>query len=130
MCPARKHQAGTHELGLRLQDALNPATAGDHQHWCDARPFRAGDRVMPIRNDPKKGPNGVYNGSVGTITLLDTEQRELEITFDGDAATYTFDELDDVLNAYAITVPAPKAANTPLLLFPSPRPAPSCCAAT
>lgn len=119
LCPARKHPTGTHELGLRLQDALNPQGPGERQHWCDARPFRTGDRVMPIRNDPKKGPSGVYNGSTGTVTLLDTDQRELEITFDdGDTATYTFDELDDVLHAYAITVHRAQGSEYPVAVIP------------
>jgi exodeoxyribonuclease V alpha subunit len=74
---------------------------------------------MPVRNDPKKGQNGVYNGSVGTITLLDTEQRELEITFDdGDTATYTFDELDEILHAYATTVHRAQGSEYPAVVIP------------
>ena len=119
LCPTRKHPAGTHELGLRLQDALNPAGEGDAQHWCDARPFRLGDRVMPTRNDPKKGTNGVFNGSTATVITLDTEQRELEIALDdGDTATYTFDELDEVLHAYAITVHRAQGSEYPIVVIP------------
>jgi len=119
LCPTRKHPAGTHELGLRLQEALNPAREGDAQHWCDARPFRLGDRVMPTRNDPTKGPGGVFNGSTGTVVTLDTEQRELEIALDdGDTATYGFDELDDVLHAYAVTVHRAQGSEYPIVVIP------------
>jgi len=119
LCPTRRHPAGTHELGRLLQDALNPARDGDAQHWCDARPFRLGDRVMPTRNDPKKGPNGVFNGTTGTVVTLDTEQRELEIALDdGDTATYTFDELDDVLHAYAVTVHRAQGSEYPIVVIP------------
>jgi len=119
LCPTRKHPAGTHELGRRLQDVLNPARDGDAEHWCDARPFRLGDRVMPTRNDPKKGTNGVFNGSTATVITLDTEQRELEIALDdGDTATYTFDELDDVLHAYAITVHRAQGSEYPIVVIP------------
>jgi len=119
LCPTRKHPAGTHELGLRLQDVLNPARDGDAEHWCDARPFRLGDRVMPTRNDPKRGPNGVFNGSTATVITLDTEQRELEIALDdGDTATYTFDELDEVLHAYAITVHRAQGSEYPIVVIP------------
>jgi exodeoxyribonuclease V alpha subunit len=119
LCPTRKHPAGTYELGLRLQDALNPAQDGDAQHWCDARPFRLGDRVIPTRNDPRKGPSGVFNGSTATVITLDTEQRELEILLDdGDTATYTFDELDDVLHAYAITVHRAQGSEYPIVVIP------------
>jgi exodeoxyribonuclease V alpha subunit len=119
LCPTRKHPAGTHELSLRLQQALNPATEGDAEHWCDGRPFRLGDRVMPTRNDPKKGPSGVFNGTTATVITLDTEQRELEIALDdGDTATYTFDELDDVLHAYAITVHRAQGSEYPIVVIP------------
>ncbi len=119
LCPTRKHPAGTHELGLRLQAALNPAADGDAEHWCDGRPFRLGDRVMPTRNDPKRGPNGVFNGTTATVITLDTEQRELEIALDdGDTATYTFDELDDVLHAYAITVHRAQGSEYPIVVIP------------
>ncbi|MEY9966589.1 superfamily I DNA and RNA helicase [Streptacidiphilus sp. MAP12-16] len=50
---------------------------------------------------------------------LDTEQRELEIALDdGDTATYTFDELDDVLHAYAITVHRAQGSEYPIVVIP------------
>ncbi|CAN3985951.1 SF1B family DNA helicase RecD2 [Kitasatospora purpeofusca] len=116
LAPTTKGPAGTHELGLALQAALNPHTDGQPQHWGDGRPFRRGDRVIAVRNDPRKG---VLNGSTGTITAIDDKERQLHVTLDDDATVpYGFDELDELLHAYAITVHRAQGSEYPFVIVP------------
>ena len=39
--------------------------------------FRAGDKVIQIRNNYDKGAAGVFNGTVGTVTALSVLDRQL-----------------------------------------------------
>ena len=72
------------------------------------RVFRAGDKVIQIRNNYDKDAAGVFNGTVGTITALSLTDRQLTVRTDEDEdITYDVDELDELQHAYAITVHPP-----------------------
>ncbi|WP_327087177.1 ATP-dependent RecD-like DNA helicase [Nonomuraea sp. NBC_01738] len=116
LAPMRMGVAGTAELGRRLQERRNPPADDKPEHWSGARVFRAGDRVMPIRNNYDKG---VFNGETGTITRVTPEERLLEVTIDdGDPVTYAFDELDDLTHAYAISVHRAQGSEYPIVVAP------------
>jgi exodeoxyribonuclease V alpha subunit len=117
LCPGRKTPAGALAVGRLVQDKLNPHTDGAPQHWTEEQAFRLGDKVMPVRNNYKKGKAGVFNGSAGTVTGLDTDERSLTITLDdGEAVTYDFDELEEITHAYAITVHRSQGSEYPYVV--------------
>ncbi len=78
--------------------------------------FRAGDRVMQIKNNYdiyweknnlgiKEMGSGVFNGEIGTITEVNEREKQVEIRFDDDKiAYYEFSELDQIEHSYAITI--------------------------
>lgn len=78
--------------------------------------FRAGDRVMQIKNNYdiyweknnfgiKEMGSGVFNGEIGTITEINEREKQVEIRFDDDkVAYYEFSELDQIEHSYAITI--------------------------
>ncbi|MFJ4188964.1 ATP-dependent RecD-like DNA helicase [Kitasatospora sp. NPDC089509] len=116
LAPSTKGPAGTRELNLALQNAINPHRKGEPQHWHDGRPFRPHDRLIAVRNDPRKG---ILNGTTGTVTTLDTDERQLHLALDdGDTAAYGFDELDELLHAYAITVHRAQGSEYPFVVVP------------
>ncbi|MFI6392019.1 ATP-dependent RecD-like DNA helicase [Nonomuraea sp. NPDC050547] len=116
LSPMRKGTTGTAELGRRLQEVRNPAAADKPEHWSGATLFRVGDRVMPIRNNYDKG---VFNGETGTLTRLVPEERQADVQIDdGDLVTYTFDELDDLTHAYAISVHRAQGSEYPFVVAP------------
>lgn len=105
LAPTRRGLCGTIALGRAIQDVLNPANPDLAEYWAGTTVFRVGDRVMPIKNDPDKGSSGIFNGTVGTVAALDVQARTLQLrTDDGDVAVYDFEELDELLHAYAISV--------------------------
>lgn len=120
LCPSRRHpELGSDALARKLQAVINPLRPGDAEHRVGERSFRLGDRVMPQRNDRSKGPNGVFNGSVGTVVSMDQEQREVEVLLDdGDTALYSFDELGDLLHSYAISVHKAQGSEYPVVVVP------------
>ncbi|MFD9939211.1 ATP-dependent RecD-like DNA helicase [Nonomuraea sp. NPDC059023] len=116
LSPMRKGTTGTAELGRRLQEVRNPAADDKPEHWSGATLFRVGDRVMPIRNNYDKG---VFNGETGTLTRLVPEERQADVQIDdGDLVTYTFDELDDLTHAYAISVHRAQGSEYPFVVAP------------
>ncbi len=119
LCPSRQKAAGAEELNRLLQERRNPHRPGVPEYWTDGRVFRPGDKVMPIRNNYDKGAEGVFNGASGTITRLVPDERHLEIAMDdGQTVVYGYDELDEILHAYAITVHRSQGSEYPYVIIP------------
>ena len=112
LTPTRRGQTGTIHLNRLLQDALNPAMPGKRQIQWGERLFREGDRIMQTRNDydvvweKEDGTMGVgmFNGDVGRITQIDDGGEWLSVDFDGRAALYSVEMLNEIDLAYAQTV--------------------------
>ena len=112
ICPSRQGVCGTENLNRLLQAALNPPAEGKGEARFGETVFRAGDRVMQIRNnydrvwkriDPMETGTGVYNGDTGNIVLIDRQARLMIVRFDDREADYPFDELSELEHAFAIT---------------------------
>ncbi|MGM9613492.1 MAG: ATP-dependent RecD-like DNA helicase [Butyricicoccus sp.] len=113
LTPSRRQGAGTVHLNRRLQEALNPGTPEKQEKRFGDTIFREGDRVMQIRNnydiiweriDGRDQGTGMFNGDVGEILQIFPGQECLLVKFDDKIATYTFDMLDELELAYAMTV--------------------------
>jgi exodeoxyribonuclease V alpha subunit len=119
LCPSRKGRTGAVEIGRRIQDRLNPAVEGRPEYWSGAAVFRVGDAVTQVRNDYRKGKAGVFNGTTGTVVAIGTEERTITVrTEDGESLDYGFDELDDLLHAYAISVHRSQGSEYPFVVAP------------
>lgn len=99
LTPMHKGSAGSGNLNHMLQDALNP------QPLClkrGDREFRLDDKVMQIRNNYDKD---VFNGDIGRICVVNTEDKKLTVRFDDEKnVIYDFNELDELVSAYAISI--------------------------
>ena len=113
LSPTRKGGVGTASLNKMLQAALNPPTPEKKEKAFGEMIFREGDRVMQIRNnydivwkktDGSAVGTGIFNGDVGTVTLIDLNQEILRVVFDDREADYDFTQLGELEPAYAITV--------------------------
>jgi exodeoxyribonuclease V alpha subunit len=110
--------AGASTLNTLLQQALAPAGEGTPERR-QARVFRAGDKVIQIRNNYDKGTAGVFNGTVGTITALSVTDQQLTVRTDEDEDIgYDFHELDELQHAYAITVHRSQGSEYPAVVIP------------
>ncbi len=98
LTPMRKNQLGSENLNRILQDALNP-TGPDIERF--GRRYRAGDRVIQIRNNYDKN---VFNGDIGLIRSIDVEKQIVGVDFDGTLVTYETRELDELDLAYACSI--------------------------
>lgn len=110
LSPMHKGVVGTINLNQKLQAALNPGNrpiAGTG--------FRAGDKVMNLRNNYQKE---VYNGDIGTILSADPANRELTIDFYGRQLEYAMDETADLTLGYTISVHKSQGSEYPVVILP------------
>ena len=110
LCPMWRGPAGAHALNTRLQTALNPQ--GAPQPGGNGR-FRAGDRVMQLRNNYDKD---VFNGDLGRVTQ--GVEDLLTVSFDGRLVSYAANELDELSTAYAITIHKSQGSEYPVVVAP------------
>ena len=121
LAPMHGGVAGIRSLNLSLQEALNPATPAKEelaspeaaQRPARGQTLRVGDKVRQTRNNYQKQ---VFNGDLGTITHIDSLARSLSVNFDGHGVTYTFDELDEIVHSWAMTVHAAQGSQWPAVV--------------
>ncbi len=116
LSPTKKGILGTKELNKALQQQLNPNYENLPEKASMGAVFRAGDRVMQIKNNydiyweknisgKKEMGSGVFNGEIGTITEINEREKQVEIRFDDEKiAWYEFSDLDQIEHSYAITI--------------------------
>ena len=104
---------GARSLNIELQAALNPA--GDRKVERFGWTFAPGDKVMQIENDYDKE---VYNGDIGFVTRVEPGEGELTANFDERIVTYSFNELDTLMPAYAATIHKSQGSEYPAVVIP------------
>ena len=125
--PSRKGEAGSENLNVILQSALNPASRDRLEYRFKDVLFREGDRVMQTRNnydinwfrdsDGKDG-YGIFNGDIGVIQHIDLQNSCMEILFDDKVVNYDLTLLDDIEHAYAITVHKSQGSEYGVVIIP------------
>ena len=111
LCPVNRGPLGTRELNRLLQARLNPAPSAQHVRG-DTR-YAVGDKVMQVENDYSRE---VWNGDIGRIAAIRNEAVEVEI--DGRMLSYGFDELQQLVPAFAITVHKAQGSEYPAVVMP------------
>jgi len=112
LAPMRKGIIGVEQLNQALQEKLNPNTILINRM---GQPFKVGDKVMQIRNNYTKF---VYNGDVGFIDEIDTEETNLTVVFDGKPIVYEFSELNEIVLSYAASVHKFQGSESPCIVMP------------
>ena len=107
-----KGTVGAGNLNAQLQEALNPS---ENSVTRFGRSFRVRDKVMQIKNNYDKE---VFNGDIGRVTGIDEEAQELTVSFDGRQVDYDFADLDEVVQAYAVSVHKAQGSQYPVVVIP------------
>ncbi len=110
--PMHRGVIGVTNLNHLLQDSLFPGNPGLQ---IGGRSFHLKDKVMQITNNYDKE---VFNGDIGFIAKISKENRELWIRFEERLVSYDFNELDEVILAYAISVHKSQGSEYPAVILP------------
>ena len=123
--PSRRGYGGVDVLNRELQARINPPAKLKKEHTAHSTVFREGDRVMQVVNDyeiewEKCGIEGIgiFNGDIGTIEMINTADKFMQIRFDDRLVKYEFEKLDELELAYAITVHKSQGSEYPVVIIP------------
>jgi exodeoxyribonuclease V alpha subunit len=112
LTPMHKGVVGVANLNDQLQSVLNPGNGGVIR---GDRTYRINDKVMQIRNNYDKE---VFNGDIGRITGIRSEDRQITISFDNRDIVYDFSGLDEIILAYAVSVHKSQGSEYPVVILP------------
>ncbi len=125
LCPSRKGALGVTEMNKVLQLAVNPPRKDKPDIKGVLYNFRTDDKVMQVKNNydiewtngAEKG-TGIFNGDIGTIIKTVKSESKLFIDFDGRVAEYTYEMLDQLELAYAISVHKSQGSEFTAVILP------------
>lgn len=129
LSPMKKGDAGVIELNRKIQAAINPPSKLKKEKVFGKYTFRTGDKVMQIKNNYQLEwklidnefitGEGIYNGDIGIILFIDETSQELHVLFDDEKeVVYSFNQLDELILAYATTVHKSQGSEFPVVIMP------------
>ncbi|RZI45206.1 ATP-dependent RecD-like DNA helicase [Candidatus Finniella inopinata] len=113
LCPMTRGLVGTRNMNVELQKILNPPSQASINRF--GWSYSVGDKVMQIQNNYDKE---VYNGDIGFIQSINMDDAQLTISFDNRPIDYEFDELDEIILAYATTIHKSQGSEYPAVVIP------------
>lgn len=111
--PIKKGPAGTLALNAGLQRLLNPHHNGTIRRG-DVT-FGPGDKVQQTKNSRDLD---VYNGEIGTVLAVDTQENTLTVDLDDRKVEYPSGAIDQLQLAYATTVHRFQGSESPAVVIP------------
>jgi exodeoxyribonuclease V alpha subunit len=115
LCPLTRGVVGTRNLNQVLQNLLNPARSDKAEVVRGGITLRVGDRLIQRVNDYERE---VFNGDLGVIVAIDSEEQEVRVQFDQRQVTYDYADLNEVDLAWAVTIHKSQGSEYPVVMLP------------
>ncbi len=97
----KSQRFGGQQICLAVQEVLLPHKDDEPEFEKNGWIFRIGSKVIVTKNDNQKG---IVNGEIGYIESIDTENKKIDVDFEGETVTLDEDNIENLKLAYAITV--------------------------
>ncbi len=113
LSPMNRGALGTIALNTELQQRLN----GQRRITITrlGNTYAVGDKVIQCVNNYDKA---VFNGDIGWIESINSEEQCVRILFDGRSVEYDVAELDEINLAYAISIHKSQGSEFPIVVIP------------
>lgn len=131
LAPLKAGICGIDNLNRCLQEAINPPSINKMELPVGESIFRVGDKVMQTANNYnlvwkkvngfiEEEGEGVFNGDIGYIELIDYQTNELVVMFeDGRRCLYPRTEINQLSLAYAITIHKSQGSEFDVVIIPA-----------
>ncbi|MBU7587432.1 MAG: AAA family ATPase [Nostoc sp. TH1S01] len=115
LCPMSRGLVGTRNLNMVLQQLINPPSPHKAEIERSGMTLRVGDRVIQQMNDYDRE---VFNGDLGTILSIDTEEQEVTVEYGGRAVVYDYADLNEITLAFAVSIHKSQGSEYPVVILP------------
>lgn len=113
LTPMNRGGLGVRSLNMELQQRLNGTTEPRIEKF--GTTYAPGDKVIQRVNNYDKD---TFNGDIGRIFSIDTEQAVVKVDFDGRIVEYDTGELDELSLAYAASIHKSQGSEYPVVVIP------------
>lgn len=115
LCPMTRGVVGTRNLNNVLQQLINPPSADKVEITRGGMTMRVGDRVIQQTNDYERE---VFNGDVGFITAIDTEEQEVTVRYLERDVIYDYADLNEIALAWCVSIHKAQGSEYPVVILP------------
>ncbi len=115
LSPMSRGLVGTRNLNKVLQQLINPPSSEKVEITRGEMIFRTGDRIIQLTNDYERE---VFNGDVGSVKAIDTEEQEVIVQYDSREVTYDYADLNEIALAFAKSIHKSQGSEYPVVIMP------------
>ncbi|MEP0911657.1 ATP-dependent RecD-like DNA helicase [Leptolyngbya sp. GB1-A1] len=115
LSPMTRGEVGTRNLNQVLQQLINPPGLGKAELTRGGTTLRVGDRIIQQVNDYNRE---VFNGDLGVIEAIDTDQQEVTVLFGDRLVSYDYADLNEIALAFAISIHKSQGSEYPVVILP------------
>jgi exodeoxyribonuclease V alpha subunit len=115
LSPMSRGLVGTRNLNKVLQQLINPPSPEKIEITRGEMILRMGDRVIQLTNDYQRE---VFNGDVGFIIKIDTEEQEIIVQYGEREVTYDYADLNEIALAWSVTIHKSQGSEYPVVIMP------------
>ncbi|MGF2037426.1 MAG: SF1B family DNA helicase RecD2 [Nostoc sp. CmiVER01] len=115
LCPMTRGVIGTRNLNTVLQQLINPPSPNKVEINRGGNLLREGDRIIQLTNDYNRE---VFNGDLGIIQNIDTEEQEVAVQYGERTVVYDYADLNEIALAWSISIHKSQGSEYPVVILP------------